>query len=172
MAATRTSFEHFVATNADGLLRTAHLITADQTEAEDLVQECLMKIATRWSRIGEMEQPLAYTRRILVRMAIRDAKARQRRKTELDAKTADDQTHPDTAELFGARDELFAALRKLTPRQRAILVLRYFHDLSEEQVAQTLGCSTGTIKNTTSRSLTHLRELVRPATTPGARRYE
>lgn len=61
------------------------------------------------------------------------------------------------------RDELWTALRELTPRQRAVLVLRYFHDLSERQVAEIVGCSLGTVSSTTSRSLAQLRELIKPA---------
>ena len=78
-----TDFDQFVAAHVDDLLRTAYLIVWDDGEAEDVVQECLLKLARRWPRIRRMEQPRAYARRILVNLALDGARGRSRRRGEL-----------------------------------------------------------------------------------------
>ena len=160
-------FDEFVAEAVEPLLRTAHLITWDAGDAEDLVQECLFKIARRWPRVRRMERPLAYARRILVNLALDDARGRARRRTELDGNAeAGEQPARDLLAGLETRDELLAALAELTPRQRAVLVLRYFNDLTEPQVAEVLGCSTGTVKSNASRGLARLREALSPIPIP------
>jgi RNA polymerase sigma factor (sigma-70 family) len=110
-----------------------------------------------------MDQPVAYARRILVNLALDDAKRRARRRSELDAADGarlDAYADEASACVLGAVDaraELLGALGGLAPRQRAVLVLRYFEDLSEAQVAEILGCSLGTVKSTASRGLARLR---------------
>src|SRR5437764_3195462 len=79
-----TDFDEFVDRHVDELLRTAYLIVWEQAEAEDLVQECLLKVARRWPRIRRMEQPRAYARRILVNLAFDGARGRARRRSELE----------------------------------------------------------------------------------------
>jgi RNA polymerase sigma factor (sigma-70 family) len=114
-----------------------------------------------------MEQPLAYTRRILINLAVDDARGRAKRRTELDgSSTAVDEPARDVLAGLETRDELLAALALLTPRQRAVLVLRYFNDLTEPQVAEVLGCSTGTVKSNASRGLARLREALSPIPNP------
>jgi RNA polymerase sigma-70 factor (sigma-E family) len=161
---TRVEFERFVDTCAGELLRTGYLIVWDMEEAEDLVQETLVRVARRWPRVRSMDQPVAYARRILVNLAIDDTKRRLRRRRELEPPDGArlgaqaDETATGMFEAFDARAELLGALAVLPPRQRAVLVLRYFEDLSEAQTAQTLNCSVGTVKSTTSRGLARLRE--------------
>ncbi|MHB8691077.1 MAG: SigE family RNA polymerase sigma factor [Solirubrobacteraceae bacterium] len=164
-------FDRFVAGNAASLLRTAYLISGDLHEAEDLVQEALIKTAKRWHRVSRMEQRAAYTRRILVNLALDGSTKRGRRRIEL-ADELDDPERPSDrgslnghAEQIGTRDELVKALATLPPRQRAVLVLRYFLDLPEAEVASVLDCSLGTVKSTASRGLARLEEAMRPATT-------
>jgi RNA polymerase sigma-70 factor (sigma-E family) len=160
-------FDQFVASAVEPLLRTAHLITWDAGEAEDLVQECLLQVARRWPRVRRMEQPLAYARRILINLAVDDARGRAKRRTELDGDGATvDEPARDVLAGLETRDELLAALAQLTPRQRAVLVLRYFNDLTEPQVAEVLGCSTGTVKSNASRGLARLREALSPIPNP------
>ncbi len=160
---TRFEFERFVDGCASGLLRTAYLVTWDLAEAEDLVQETFLRVARRWPRVRGMDQPVAYARRILVNLAVDDAKRRSRRRSELDAADGarlDAYADGASARVLGAVDaraELLGALGVLAPRQRAVLVLRYFEDLSEAQVAELLGCSLGTVKSTASRGLARLR---------------
>ena len=165
----RIEFERFVGEMADPLLRSAYLITWDLAEAEDLVQECLFKIARRWPRVKNMKQPFAYTRTVLVHLALDEGKRRSRRRSELrpDASGLLEAHHDDAAsdvlEHVEASTDLLEVLRELPPRQRAALVLRYFDDMSELQVADAMGCSVGTVKSTTSRALEHLRRNIEGA---------
>lgn len=149
--------------SAESLLRTAHLVTMDEGEAEDLVQECLLVLSRRWCRVGTMDRPLAYARRVLLNLAIRGTAKRSRRRAELDTMSVERVAEFAAIELVETRDELWSALRQLTPRQRAVLVLRYFHDLSEAQTAEILGCTPKTVSATSSRSLAQLRELIEPS---------
>jgi RNA polymerase sigma-70 factor (sigma-E family) len=160
-------FDDFVAGNLELLLRTAYLITWDAGEAEDLVQECLFKIARRWPRVRGMVQPGGYARRILINLALDDARGRARRRGELDgAPAVADRPARDLLVRVETRAELLDALARLTPRQRAVLVLRYFNDLTEPQTAEVLGCSPGTVKSNTSRGLARLREALAPIPHP------
>jgi RNA polymerase sigma-70 factor (sigma-E family) len=153
-----TDFEQFVATHVDDLLRTAFLIVWDEAEAEDLVQDCLLKAARRWPRIRRVEQPRAYVRRILVNLALDGARGRARRRSELETEAAASASAIDPRPALDTRADLLQALGELPARQRAVLVLRYFNDLTEAQVAEVLGCSPGTVKSSASRGLARLRE--------------
>jgi RNA polymerase sigma-70 factor (sigma-E family) len=157
-----TDFDQFVATHVDDLLRTAYLIVWEEAEAEDLVQECLLKVARRWSRVRRMEQPRAYARRVLVNLALDGARGRARRRSELGTEPAASPIAVDPLPALDTRAELLQALGQLPARQRAVLVLRYFNDLTEAQVAEVLGCSPGTVKSSTSRGLARLREVLQP----------
>jgi RNA polymerase sigma-70 factor (sigma-E family) len=158
MADPERSFDEFVCANADGLLKTAFLLSWDRKEAEDLVQECLFKVSRRWSRVGSMRKPVAYARRVLINLAIDDARARARRNSELYPPAAEAGADWPEFERLESRLELVAALQALPPRQRAVIVLRYFLDLSEADTATALGCSVGTVKSTSSKALARLRE--------------
>lgn len=171
MGPSAASFDEFVRAHAGGLLRTACLITWDDGEAEDLVQECLLRVSVRWRRVQRMDMPLAYARRILVNLALAGRDRRSRRRAELvgqDVDDADDERVDLQAETMlrglSERSELIDALGFLTTQQRTVLVLRYFEDLSEAQVADVLGCSTGTVKSSASRGVARLRALLSPST--------
>jgi RNA polymerase sigma-70 factor (sigma-E family) len=169
----RDEFERFVADSTDDLLRTGFLVVWDLPTAEDLVQECLFQTAKRWHRVRAMEHPTAYARQILVNLALDDAKRHHRRRSELDLRNRqamedrDDRAAASALGMVEVTSELSNALSALAPRQRAVLVLRYFDDLSETQVAEILGCSVGTVKSTTSRALERLREALAPVETSG-----
>jgi RNA polymerase sigma-70 factor (sigma-E family) len=155
----RATFEDFVAANAASLLRTAYLIAGDLGEAEDLVQESLLRVARRWPRVRRMEHPAAYARKILLNVALDGASRRSRRSVELDdpgGSEPRDLTAALELSRVGDRLELRAALARLPPRQRAVLVLRYYLDLSEAETAAALGCSQGTVKSASSRALARL----------------
>lgn len=162
----RLEFDRFVADAADGLLRAAALITWDEAEAEDLVQECLFRVARRWPRVRKMDHPRAYARTVLVHLALDEGKHRTRRRAELQQSASGriDEHEDDTAvRVLGrveASADLAQALSELPPRQRVALVLRYFEDLSEAEAAEAMGCSLGTVKSTTSRALERLRQVV------------
>ncbi len=158
----KADFEQFVTASSDALLRTAYLVAWDPVEAEDMVQECLLAVARRWPRVRRMDHPHAYARRVLVNLALDGAPRRTRRRQELVGDEAaglaavPDESSARRLDAVGLRAELIEALGTLPPRQRAVLVLRYFEDLSEAQVADLLGCSLGTVKSTASRGLTRL----------------
>jgi RNA polymerase sigma-70 factor (sigma-E family) len=135
-------------------------MVGDLHEAEDLVQETLFKVASRWPRVSRMENSVGYARRILVNLALRGSSKRSRNQAELKA-TPPPQTVASAAYL-DLHDDLFDALAALPPRQRATLVLRYFLDLPEAEVAAVLRCSLGTVKSSTSRGLKRLEETLRP----------
>jgi RNA polymerase sigma-70 factor (sigma-E family) len=165
------SLEEFVRSNAGDLVGFAYLITWNETDAEDLVQECLFVVAKRWHRVAEMDLPLAYTRRVLVNLALDGRQKRSRRRRELSGDVEilgriQDATADAAFELVGARQELVEALGVLPRRQRTVLGLRYFLDLSEAQTAAVLGCSVGVVKSNASRGLARLRELAGSAATP------
>ena len=156
----RAEFERFVAESTDPLLRAAYLVVGDVAEAEDLVQECLIKVAKRWPRVRAMDHPRAYARRVLINLALDGSHRRVRDREELELPGALQDGHDERSarELAAVdtRSELAVALAMLPPRQRVVLVLRYFEDLSEADAASALGCSVGTVKSTASRALTRL----------------
>lgn len=159
----RQEFERFVTDRTAPLLRTACLVTGNLTEGEDLVQETLLRVARHWPKIRSMEHPGAYARQILVNVALDGAVQRGRRKGELAA--GDNAGVYGLADAIAQRDlqkvdnrqELLGALATLSARQRAVIVLRYWEDLPEAEVADLLGCSIGTVKSTASRGLARLR---------------
>ena len=135
----------FVTENANGLLRTAYLIVWDLPEAEDLLQETLLKVAKRWPKVSRMDHPIAYARRILVNLALAERPKRSRRRAELSEAQRGEPAAPAPID---THDELYAALAALPPRQRAVVVLRYFLDLPEAEVAAAIQSSLGTGKST------------------------
>jgi RNA polymerase sigma-70 factor (sigma-E family) len=156
----RAEFEQFVAGATDTLLRSAYLLVGDLAESEDLVQECFVTVAKRWPRVRSMEHPRAYARRVLLNLALDGSARRSRRRLELERSDTIDEGFDErsSGELTAVdtRSELVAALATLPPRQRAVLVLRYFEDLSESETAAALQCSVGTVKSTASRALARL----------------
>jgi RNA polymerase sigma-70 factor (sigma-E family) len=149
------AFEGFVTESGDALLRMATLLTSDPGTAEDVYQETLHRLAMRWSRVGN---PRAFCRRVMHNIVIDRARALQRRPREL--LTEHDSSDPragDPVTGVELRPVLLAALGTLTAQQRAIVVLRYFEDLSENEVADLLGVSAGTVKSTASRAVAQLR---------------
>ncbi|GIJ79128.1 RNA polymerase sigma-70 factor, sigma-E family [Micromonospora phaseoli] len=154
---TDDGFREFVEVRYADLIRTAYLLTGSRHAAEDLVQIALMRAMGRWR---QMDEPMAYVRRIMVNERTR--LWRRFGSRELLAGVTGSWRSPaepgrDLADDVVARDEVLAALHRLPPRMRAVLVLRYWEDLSEAQVADALGCSVGTVKSQSSRALARLR---------------
>ena len=155
-------FESFVDEVTNDLVRTGYLMTCDLSETEDLVQETLLRTARRWNRVRSMDHPAAYARRILVNLVIDGQERRERRKNELDSSNGAleeyaDETATRAIRGIDARSDFRLALATLPPQQRAVIVLRYWKDLPETEVARLLGCSVGTVKSTASRGLARLR---------------
>jgi RNA polymerase sigma-70 factor (sigma-E family) len=161
-------FDAFAASTTGHLLRTASLIVWDPSIAEDVVQECLLQVVRRWSRVRRMDFPAAYARRIATNLAIAAAERLSTERSEMATgllfEPADAGAHFALERVDHQRD-LDAALGRLAPRQRAVLVLRFFEDLTEAQTAEALGCSVGTVKSTCSRALDRLRGDLRPEVT-------
>jgi RNA polymerase sigma-70 factor (sigma-E family) len=156
----RREFERFVADATDRLYRTAYLMTWDASESEDLVQETFLKVARRWPRVRLMTHPYAFARRILVNLVFDSASRRSRHRLELAGHEDLDLPVDDSAraalEQVDDAQLLERALAALTRRQRMVLVLRYWEDLTEAEVASSLGCSVGTVKSTASRAAARL----------------
>ncbi|GAA2528156.1 SigE family RNA polymerase sigma factor [Pilimelia columellifera] len=151
---TPQGFEEFVAARSPRLLRTTYLLTSDWAAAEDLLQTALTKAWSAWSRIDGDPEP--YVRRILVNTQT----SWWRRKWTGERPTEHLPEAPDAVDAHSAVDErerVWEALRRLPARQRAVVVLRYFEDLSEQEVAAALDCSVGTVKSQASRALAKLR---------------
>ena len=150
-------FVEFVDSRSTALLRTARLLTAgDQHAAEDLVQTALEKAYVAWPRIQRKGAEEAYVRSIMTRAAIDRTRQRSRRGEVVTDDVPDLPVHPVGPE---DRDHVFALLGALPPRQRAVMVLRYYDDLSEAQIADALGCTAGTVKAHASRALATMRRL-------------
>jgi RNA polymerase sigma-70 factor (sigma-E family) len=161
MAATDDEFRAFVRLHWGPLLRTAFLITGDRADAEDLVQAALEKVHRKWRDVAAMEMPQAYVRKIMVNTAT--SWRRRRSWSEIPTPPVEQAVDADEFDRIDQRQQLTAALRKVPPKMRAVLVLRYFEDLTEAQTAQVMGCSVGTVKSQTSRGLRRLREDIGPA---------
>jgi RNA polymerase sigma-70 factor (sigma-E family) len=154
-----TEFERFAAVHADGLIRAAYLMVGDRGDAEDIVQECMLRLARKWPRVRKMEHPGAYARKVMVSLVLDGRHQRARRTLELATAALESAAgiSDQSAESLDARADLIWALRGLSPRHRAVVVLRYFSDLPEAEVAAILGCSVGTVKSSASRALARLR---------------
>jgi RNA polymerase sigma-70 factor (sigma-E family) len=152
------AFTAFVRERGAALTRTAFFLTGDRHLAEDLVQTALAQTYVHWSRIRDLDQVEAYTRRVLVNANA--AWWRRRSATEVPVEAFPDVAGGDDTLAVAEREPLVAALRRLPQRQRAAVVLRYYADLSEADTAAALGCTLGTVKRHTSRGLERLRSLM------------
>lgn len=148
-------FREFVRARYADLLRTAYLLTGNRDTAQDLVHEALLKAMRHWRRIDE---PMAYVRRAMVNE--RTSRWRRIGLRELLTATVPDRVSPDSTDGVAVRDELLAALDRLPVRMRTVLVLRYWEDLPEAEVAAVMDCSLGTVKSQAARGLARLREVL------------
>ena len=151
-------FEEFVQHCSGRLFRTALLLTGqDRPAAEDLLQVALERAYRHWGKISRQDEPERYVRRILAN-ASADRWRRARRRPERPMPAGDVvATAPDQADAIADRDFLLRALAALPPRQRAALVLRYYNDMPDAEIAQALGCSAGTVRSQISRGLAQIR---------------
>ena len=154
-ATDEAEFREFMAARWPHLVRTAYLLTGDRHLAEDLAQTTLEKAAVSWPRVKSADDTDAYVRRILVNTHL--ARFRKRRVAEVLSPDLPDGAYGDQSQQIAQRDEVLAALVALPRRQRAAIVLRFWEDLTESQVAGILGCSVGTVRSQTHRALQKLR---------------
>ena len=153
----REDFRTCVVARSAALLRTAYLLTGSRADAEDLLQTALAKTFLSWDRIRDREAVDGYVRRVMVNTQTswwRRRKVDEHPTGELPERGGG---RDDTADL-DLHDALWTALAALPKRQRAMVVLRYYEDLSEAETASVMGVSVGTVKSTTSRALAKLRE--------------
>nr|WP_026416101.1 SigE family RNA polymerase sigma factor [Actinomadura oligospora] len=148
----------FVAARGPALLRSAFLLTGDRHLAEDLVQAALVKLAPRWRRVAAGGDPESYVRKILYHEHLNWWKRRGRH-VHPSADPPEPAGHPDIADRAVRTILLGQALGRLTAKQRAMIVLRFYEDRSETETARLLGCSVGTVKSQTHRALARLRAL-------------
>lgn len=153
-----TSFDEYVAARYPALVRTATLLTGDHHDAEDLVQGALVKAVAVWRRIGDDPEP--YLRRIMVNDNVSRWRRHRGRTVVAEDPFAGRDPAAPAADDQETRFDLAAALAALAPRQRTVLVLRYFEDLTERETAALMGISVGTVKSQTRDALTRLRRLV------------
>src|SRR3954469_17611728 len=154
-----TQFTAYVRTKGPTLLRTARALTPNPADAEDLLQTALTKTYLAWDRIDDHRAVDGYVRRTLV-----NTRTSQWRKRKVDEFSTDELPEPapgggpDLTEQQAQRDALLRAIARLPPRQRAMVVLRYYEDMSEAQTAEAMGVSVGTVKSAVSRALGKLRD--------------
>lgn len=152
------SFASYVQARRPVLMRTARSLTSDPNDAEDLLQTALTKTYVAWDRIADHRAVDGYVRRTLV-----NTRTSQWRKRRVDEYVTGELPEPeplptaDPAEQQAVRDAMWQAVMRLPARQRAMVVLRYYEDLSEVRTAEVLGVSVGTVKSAVSRALTKLR---------------
>ena len=156
-------FEDFVRAHLPALLRTAFLLTGgDGPAAEDAVQETLTRLYPRWARVQRADHPLAYVRRSLINTYLNSVRSTSARElVALDS--ADRGAGGDMTQAVGDRDQIRRLIRQLPERQRVALVLRYFEDLTDREVARAMGCRPGTARSLISRGLSAVRATLSPA---------
>jgi RNA polymerase sigma-70 factor (sigma-E family) len=150
-------FEEYVRAQTRALLRLAYILTGDGHLAEDVVQESLARVHGRWGRIRQAGSPHAYVRRVVVN----EVRSRQRRRRVFlvfrSPEHIPDRQVFDTGDAASERDDMWALVSALPPRQRAVLVLRYYEGLPDQEIAETLSISPVTVRTTASRALAALR---------------
>lgn len=162
MAATRLrppeglAFEAWLVARERALQRTAHLLTGDVHAAQDLVQTTLAKLYLRWDRIRLADNVDAYARKALVN-EFRSAWRRPVRRAEQVVERVPDRPTPEVPAYDGSREAVWRFVSGLPPKQRAVIVLRFYEQLTETEIADLMGISVGTVKSQSSRALAALR---------------
>ena len=156
-----SAFAELVEARSGALMRLAYAVVGDHQLAQDLLQEALIKTYVAWPRLREPSAAEAYVRRTIVTTAI----SWHRRPSfhEPPVEVLPEGEHGDETDRVTTHRVLWMHVRGLPPRQRAALVLRYYEDLSEAQIAAVMGISTGTVKSQTSRALKRLAGVLTPA---------
>ncbi|MBL7253491.1 SigE family RNA polymerase sigma factor [Paractinoplanes lichenicola] len=159
------SFEEFAAARLASLLRYAVLLSGDREEARDIVQEVLTRALVKWGRIGSVQDPYGYVRRMVTNEFLSLRRRRRLWTVPLGEEVVDGAAAPRAPEAPEPDDDLWRLLMGLPRQQRAVIVLRYYESLSDLEIAEVLGCRTGTVRSNASRALAALRiELDEPTT--------
>ena len=160
------SYVEFVSARWASFFRLAYLLTGSEHAAEDLLQTALLRAFVAWPKIQRTEAPDAYVRRILVNAAISDGRKRARHPEVLSDEVPEPTAPPNGTEVPEGpegvvdRDALWPLVEALPPRQRAVVVLRYYEDLTEREIGAVLGCAPGTVKSQASAAMRTLRAAV------------
>jgi len=155
-------FTEFVAGALPGLLRFGHVLTGNAAAAEDLVQTALGRSLRAW-RLRRIEDPRAFVRKVMVNSYASWHRRHGGREWAVAEPTGHGVTTEDPACRVDDRDAVWRALRELPPRQRAVIVLRYYEDLTEAEIAAVMGVSAGTVKSQAARALRRLADVLAPA---------
>jgi RNA polymerase sigma-70 factor (sigma-E family) len=153
-------FAEFFAARRDAVRRSAYLLCGDWHRADDLAQTAFVALHRHWRKIRDKGALDAYVRRTLVRAVIDESRRPWRRERFTDEVPETPSGGPDVGDSVANRAALVGGLRQVPPRQRAVLVLRFLEGLDVGAVAETLGCSEGTVKSQTARGLATLREVL------------
>jgi RNA polymerase sigma-70 factor (sigma-E family) len=156
----RRQFGEYFAARHDAVRRTAYLLCGDWHWADDLTQVAFTRLAASWRRVRDREALDAYVRTCLARAYFADLRRVWRRRERPVGKVADMTAVDDRSDDVTRRMVFETAMRRLPPRQRAVLVYRYYHGLDVAATADALGCSPGTVKSQTARGLANLREVL------------
>jgi RNA polymerase sigma-70 factor (sigma-E family) len=156
------TYEEFVGSRLGALLRYALMLTGDPHTAQDLVQETMVRVQLNWRRVDRSDSPDGYVRKILTNQFIELRRGSWLRRVLLRADPDEVRAAPaDHADETVERDRIWSLLSRLPRRQRAAVVLRYYEDLPDAEIAEALGCAVGTVRSSISRALATLRaELV------------
>lgn len=172
MVRTRTDADSFAAVfNAhhQRAVRLAYLLTGDHHQAEDIVSDVFAKVYLQWQR-GRVEDVGPYLRRAVANEANSKLRRRYLERRHAQERSGDDRGVVRVDDHAADRDQVWQAIQRLPDRQRAAVVLRYYEDLPEREVAETLGISVGTVKSQVSRGLNRMRELLDAGSVPGGDR--
>ena len=165
MNAVGQEFDRFVASASPGLLHAAYLLTGNRSDAEDLLQNALLRVFRRWETISG--PPAGYAFRVLVNLSRDRWRGLRRRPTTVATDTADAQTTADPVGRLLDRAEVVQAARRLPRSQQAVIACRFLLDLSVGETAAALDLPEGTVKSYTARALTKMRGLLTDGA-PGA----
>ncbi|MFY1674203.1 SigE family RNA polymerase sigma factor [Plantactinospora sp. WMMB334] len=152
------TYEEFADSRLTALLRYAVMLTGDSHLAQDLVQETMVRVQLNWRRVTRADAPEQYVRRMLTNQYLDWQRGSWVRRVLLRAEPEEAvAARVDHAEATADRDQVWSWLARLPRRQRAALVLRYYEDLPDAEIAEVLGCAVGTVRSMISRALATLR---------------
>ena len=157
-------FSAFVFARSAALFRTAYLLTGDYQRAEDLLQTTLVRVYQRWPRVQEMQRPVGYARKVLVSQST--SWWRRRSSHEAPGLRTDEPDGVDLVRDLDEHERVWTAVLSLPPRQRAVMVLRYYEDLTEAEIAATLDMAPGTVKSHAHAASHRLAEMLAEPVTP------
>ena len=153
-------FAEYFAARRDAVRRTAYMLCGDWHRADDLAQTAFVALHRRWKKIRDRGATDAYVRKTLVRASIDESRRPWRREWQAETLPEPPDDTPGLDELVATREDLLAALKQVPPKQRAVLVMRFFEGLDVTSAAKALDCSEGNVKSQTARGLANLRQVL------------